>query len=110
VIVFHDVARSSLMAECMSHSVCRRGGGEFVILLSEIECRRDAARVAENMLAGVREPQVIDGHAVGVSATIGISLYLGNGGDIDALMRRADVAMYQAKACGPDGGYRFAGA
>jgi diguanylate cyclase (GGDEF)-like protein/PAS domain S-box-containing protein len=91
-----------------SDTVCRRGGDEFVILLTEIECRRDAARVAEKVLAAIAAPHVIDGQAVRVSSSIGISLYPDDGDDADTLLRRADVAMYQAKA-GSQDGYCFAG-
>jgi diguanylate cyclase (GGDEF)-like protein/PAS domain S-box-containing protein len=91
-----------------SDTVCRRGGDEFVILLMEIESRRDAAQVAEKVLAAISAEQVIDGHAVRVSASIGISLYPDDSDDVDIVMRRADLAMYQAKAIGRHG-YRFAG-
>ena len=91
-----------------SDTVCRRGGDEFVILLTEIECRRDAARVAEKILAAISAQHVIDGHAVRVSASIGISLYPGDGEDVRSLTRGADLAMYQAKARG-HAGYCFAG-
>lgn len=91
-----------------SDTVCRRGGDEFVIVLTEIECPGDAARVAEKALRAAGKPLVIDGHAVEVGASIGISLFPGDSADVDALMRLADVAMYQAKAAGRDG-YCFAG-
>jgi diguanylate cyclase (GGDEF)-like protein/PAS domain S-box-containing protein len=91
-----------------SDTVCRRGGDEFVILLMEIENRRDAAQVAEKVLAAISAVQVVDGHAVRVSASIGISLYPDDSDDVDTVMRRADLAMYQAKSIGQDS-YRFAG-
>lgn len=90
-----------------SDTVCRRSGDEFVILLTEIECRQDAAYVAEKVLAAVNAEHVIEGRPVRISGSIGISLYPDHGDDIDALMRRADVAMYQAKA-GRQAGFRFA--
>jgi diguanylate cyclase (GGDEF)-like protein/PAS domain S-box-containing protein len=89
-----------------SDTVCRRGGDEFVILLAEIECRHDAAQVARKVLAAVSAPNVIEGSAVRVSASIGISLYPDDGDDADALMRAADVAMYQVKG-GVEVGYCF---
>ena len=90
-----------------SDTVCRRGGDEFVILLAEIECRRDAAQVAEKVLAAISAQHVTKGHAVRVSASIGIGLYPDDGNDFATLMRRADVAMYQAKT-GSQDGYCFA--
>lgn len=90
-----------------SDTVCRRGGDEFVILLTEIECQRDAAQVAEKVLAAIAVQHVIDGHAVQVSASIGISLYPDDGHDVHTLTRGADLAMYQAKARSQNG-YCFA--
>ncbi len=90
-------------------TVCRRGGDEFVILLAEIECQQDAAHVAEKVLSAVAQPHVIDGKAVWISASIGISVYPDDGENQHALMRCADAAMYQAKAGCLDG-YRFSAA
>jgi diguanylate cyclase (GGDEF)-like protein/PAS domain S-box-containing protein len=106
--VLREVARRLKGCVRDSDTVCRRGGDEFVILLSEIECRRDAARVAEKVLAAISRPHVIDGHAVQISASIGISLYPDDDSDAAALMGHADVAMYQVKA-GSQDGYAFAG-
>jgi diguanylate cyclase (GGDEF)-like protein/PAS domain S-box-containing protein len=106
--VLRAVARRLEACVRESDTVCRRGGDEFVILLAEIECRRDAARVAKKVLAAIYAPHVIEGHAVRVSASIGISLYPDDGDDATALLRCADVAMYEAKAGGQNG-YRFAG-
>jgi diguanylate cyclase (GGDEF)-like protein/PAS domain S-box-containing protein len=105
--VLKTVARRLEACVRESDTVCRRGGDEFVILLAEIDCRRDAAKVADKVLAAISAPQVIDGHAMRVSASIGISLYPDDGDDATALLRCADVAMYQAKAGGQNG-YRFA--
>lgn len=87
-------------------TVCRQGGDEFVILLSEIEQRQDAARVAEKLLHGVAEPCRISGHELCVTLSIGIAIYPDDGTDVDSLMRGADTAMYQAKAKGRNN-YRF---
>jgi diguanylate cyclase (GGDEF)-like protein/PAS domain S-box-containing protein len=107
--VLRAVARRLEACVRESDTVCRRGGDEFVILLTEIECRRDAAQVAEKVLAAVAAEHVIDGHAVRVGASIGISVYPGDGDDAGTLLRRADVAMYQVKG-GSQAGYCFAGA
>lgn len=92
-----------------SDTVCRRGGDEFVILLTEIEHPRDAGCVAEKLLRAMSRPQVIDGIKVQISASVGISVYPDDSEDEAALFGFADAAMYQAKAYGP-GGYRFFGA
>jgi len=92
----------------MSDTVCRRGGDEFVILLSELEYQQDAAHVAEKLLAALSAPYFIDGSAVAISASVGISVYPDDGDDVTTLLRGADLAMYQAKASSPSG-YHFAG-
>jgi diguanylate cyclase (GGDEF)-like protein len=91
-----------------SDTVCRRGGDEFVILLTEIESSQDAAQVAEKVLATVSAPQVIDGIHLQRTASLGISIYPEDGKESAALIQRADSAMYDAKASEP-GGYRFFG-
>lgn len=85
-----------------SDTVCRQGGDEFVILLAEIEKPDDAARVAEKLLRAFTEPVVVDGHAVRVAMSIGISIYPDDGDSADALMEHADRAMYSAKTSARD--------
>ena len=87
-------------------TVCRQGGDEFVILLAEIEQTRDAAPIAEKLLAAFNEPCLIAGHELHVSLSIGISIYPDDGMDADAVMKNADTAMYHAKANGRNN-YQF---
>lgn len=77
--------------------VCRHGGDEFVVLLSEINQPEDAARVAAKMQAAAARPVRIQGHPVALALSIGISLYPDHGADMETLMHRADTAMYHAK-------------
>jgi diguanylate cyclase (GGDEF)-like protein/PAS domain S-box-containing protein len=81
-------------------TVCRQGGDEFVVLLTEIEQTLDAAPVAENLLAAFAEPCLIGGHELHVSLSIGIAIYPDDGQDADEVMKNADTAMYHAKANG----------
>lgn len=78
-------------------TVCRQGGDEFVILLSEIEQPEDAAQVAEKILAGFATPLVLDGHALSIAGSIGISIFPNDGDNADTILKQADAAMYQAK-------------
>lgn len=80
--------------------VARFGGDEFVLLLENLSGPGDAAVIAEKALACCAEPFVIEGRELHVSASIGVSVYPGNGGDAEALLKNADTAMYQAKASG----------
>jgi len=83
-----------------SDSVSRRGGDEFVVLLSEITHAEQAARSAEKIIAAVTAAHPIDGRALDVTASIGIAIYPRDGADAESLLKAADAAMYQAKAGG----------
>jgi EAL domain-containing protein (putative c-di-GMP-specific phosphodiesterase class I) len=66
----------------------------------------DVAHAAQNMLDGLAPPFEVDGQEVFVTASIGIALYPGDGGDVDSLLKNADIAMYHAKEAGRNC-YRF---
>jgi diguanylate cyclase (GGDEF)-like protein len=83
-----------------SDTVARMGGDEFVVLLPELEDARYAAVVARKILAALREPVDILGQEFTVTASIGVSVYPGDGEDDQALIKNADIAMYQAKDAG----------
>ncbi|MBL3558399.1 MULTISPECIES: diguanylate cyclase domain-containing protein [Marinobacter] len=87
-------------------TVSRHGGDEFVILLTEIEERQDAIRVADKLLAQFALPRMIDGYELQVNLSIGISVYPENGADAETLMHNADTAMYTTKGNGKNS-YQF---
>ena len=87
-------------------TVCRQGGDEFVILLAEIEQHRDAAQIAEKLLAALLAPHLIDGNELHVTLSIGISIYPDDADTAEAVMQNADAAMYHAKANGRNN-YQF---
>ncbi|MEJ1356554.1 MAG: sensor domain-containing diguanylate cyclase [Candidatus Sedimenticola sp. (ex Thyasira tokunagai)] len=80
----------------------RLGGDEFTLLLSRIRNANDVARVGQRILEDLRRPVRIDGHELVLTGSIGISLFPGDGDDADAVLRNADVAMYQGKKSGRD--------
>jgi len=79
--------------------VARLGGDEFAVLFTGLPAPAIAAQRAETMLAGLERNIEIDGMRLTVEAAGGIALAPGSGG-VQELMRRADVAMYQAKRSG----------
>lgn len=83
-----------------SDLVARLGGDEFVVMLREVHGADQAATVARKVLTSVAEPVPIRGQACRVSASVGIGLFPGDGDDPLALMKSADIAMYQAKEGG----------
>lgn len=83
-----------------SDTVCRHGGDEFVILLSEIEHSSDAAKFASKLLSCLVRPIMINGKEISVSMSIGISIFPKNGDLSDGLVDYADKAMFKAKSNG----------
>jgi diguanylate cyclase (GGDEF)-like protein len=79
--------------------VARLGGDEFAILLTGLPTPAMAAHRADTMLAQLERIIEVDGMQLSVEAAGGIALGAGAGG-VDELLRRADVAMYQAKRSG----------
>ena len=81
-------------------TLARMGGDEFMLILSSLSQRDDAALVAEKILEEVRKPFEIEQQLVEVGASIGIALYPDHGDDAGTLMKNADAAMYTAKQSG----------
>ena len=93
--------------------LARLGGDEFVVLVQNIDRREHAVRVAEKLLTAGQEPVDVGGQTLSITLSIGVSLYPDHGSDQKALMKAADLAMYQAKERGKntwaisgDGGMR----
>ncbi|KXK60505.1 diguanylate cyclase [Micromonospora rosaria] len=79
--------------------VARLGGDEFAVLLRGLPAPAVAAHRAEGLLATLNEPFELDGMRISVEASGGIAAP-GTSGGMPELLRRADVAMYQAKRNG----------
>ncbi|MDM4721738.1 EAL domain-containing protein [Micromonospora sp. WMMA1363] len=79
--------------------VARLGGDEFAVLLRSLPAPAVAAHRAEALLNTLHEPFDLDGMRVSVEASGGIAAAPATGGMVE-LLRRADVAMYQAKRAG----------
>jgi diguanylate cyclase (GGDEF)-like protein len=84
-------------------TVARLGGDEFTIILEGVRHPDDAARVAEQALLSLRRPFELGGIAIGLGASLGVAFALDAAELPDLLTRRADAAMYRAKARGGTG-------
>ena len=85
--------------------VARLGGDEFVVLLKGLGFRPEAAelharRVAERIHTSIADPFPLGGFPFHTTASIGVALFRGNDLTVDELLKRADMAMYRAKAAG----------
>ncbi|WP_300749754.1 EAL domain-containing protein [Janthinobacterium sp.] len=101
-----EVASRLCRAVRASDTVARLGGDEFVVLVPGIRGADEAARVAEKIIESLTPAFPLDGHVLHITPSIGICLYPDDGGDVDALMRHADAAMYHAKGNGRNN-YQF---
>lgn len=102
--LLRQIARRLQDLVAPSDIVGRLAGDEFVVVLIGCDARGAADR-ADRIQAALHAPVPLGGVGVVPSASIGISLFPDNGADIDLLLRRADMAMYQAKTTGR---HRFA--
>ncbi|MCR4282344.1 MAG: diguanylate cyclase, partial [Bauldia sp.] len=85
--------------------VARLGGDEFVVLVRDLGLKEAAAetqvrRITDRIRATIADPFVLDGFPFHTSASVGVALFRGNEVDVDELLKRADMAMYEAKAAG----------
>jgi diguanylate cyclase (GGDEF)-like protein len=84
-----------------SDTVARLGGDEFVVLLEDLRDREHAVAVVEKIIEEMRHPVNLEGFQVPVTTSIGLA-YANAGADADSLLKRADKALYEAKAAGRD--------
>ncbi|WP_155837492.1 diguanylate cyclase domain-containing protein [Herminiimonas sp. CN] len=82
-------------------TVARIGGDEFVLVLPDMHSQSTSSgESAKRILAALVQPYQIDGNILTVTPSIGISHYPEHGSNVDALIARADDAMYRAKQMG----------
>ena len=88
-------------------TVARQGGDEFVVVLEDLgDSPEDAAarseEVGQRILAVLREPYELDGGEHHSSISMGITIFSDMRETVDELLKRADLALYQAKDAGRD--------
>lgn len=96
------------LRECVRDmdTLSRQGGDEFLILLSDQDDVDAVSIVAEKILHRLAAPVDIAGAEFSISLSMGVAVYPEDGKDFDTLLKKADAAMYQAKAAGRNT-YRF---
>lgn len=83
-----------------SDVVSRLSGDEFAILVTGMDHARQVEVLADKLIGAINQPFMIDAHRLSTHISVGISLYPGDGADVEQLLARADDAMYQAKKRG----------
>jgi diguanylate cyclase (GGDEF)-like protein len=105
--LLNEVARR--LGECVTEhdTVARLGGDEFAVVQFCSDCDPSAvALLASHIVEKIGEPYDIGGHQLVVGVSIGISLAPEDGKNPDELLKKADLALYRAKADGR-GTYRY---
>ncbi len=98
--LLRGIARQITSCLRESDSAARLGGDEFAVLLPGLHDERDAALVAEKLLAALNRPIPLRNRALATTASIGIAVYPKDGAEPDDLLRKADTAMYVTKERG----------
>ncbi len=86
-------------------TVARLGGDEFVVMLDQLDDEHDdiaglATKVGQKILASLGAPYLLAGRECHSTPSIGITLFDGNDATAEDVLKRADQAMYKAKAAG----------
>ncbi len=99
------------IGECVraTDTVARLGGDEFTVIMSELADTDRVGEVAQAMLETLAMPFELDGELAYVSASIGITIYPNDAGDLESLLKNADQAMYSAKEQGRNSFSYFTG-
>lgn len=93
---------STRMAECLRgvDTLARLGGDEFAVVLAPPTNELEAVMIGERLIQQCERPLVSSKNTYHIGASVGMAIYPEDGGDIDTLLRNADIAMYQVKRQG----------
>jgi diguanylate cyclase (GGDEF)-like protein len=95
-----SVAASLSQCAAASDFVARLGGDEFAIVQTAVKTPAEVTELVTRVFDAIREPYECLGHQVTTDASIGIALAPEHGGDLDQILKNADLAMYAAKSAG----------
>jgi len=101
--LLRSVAQRLQQAVRAGDLVSRLGGDEFVVILRGLQDVEQARwQVEQRLIPLIRQSHQVQEHELNISCSVGIAVFPADGRDLDELMRRADAAMYEAKAGGRD--------
>ena len=99
-LVLQEVAERLKKWAREQDTVARLGGDEFLIVLTSVKDIPGAAVAAERLMDTMSAEFVVQGHSLGISCSLGISIFPEHGADGETLIKNADAAMYSAKDYG----------
>ena len=99
---------ASRIRQCIrkNNTLSRFGGDEFVVLIDDYHNKNDLEAIAENLIACISKPILIENMTMFVSCSIGISMHQDDIDSYHDLIKYADTAMYKAKEKGRNN-YQF---
>ena len=127
-VLFLDLDRFKLINDSLGHSagdqllieattrirgcirtedvLATQGGDEFIILLDELKTTEQAGAVAQRLLEALSAPVFLSGHECRIGCSVGIAVFPDDAAEPEEMVKKADIAMYAAKADGKNA-YRF---
>ena len=99
-LLLREVAHRLSDALRSNDTVARLGGDEFVVLIEDVSDPVNLGTIAQKLIDALGKGFMLFGQEYHVTASIGISTYPDDAGDIQSLLRNADIAMYRAKEQG----------
>lgn len=99
-LLLKEVAKRLVAIAGRQCHVCRLGGDEFVVIEPLSGPDSDPESLANSLVEELGEPFEISGHRLNIGASIGIAHAPEHGLSVDHLLKRADMALYKAKALG----------
>jgi len=98
-LLLKEVARRLKMNVRKVDTVARLGGDEFVIVLESLS-DEDVTQTVTKLTSLLAEPFLLGGEDIEIGSSMGIASYPLHGHDCETLIKRADLAMYEAKRSG----------
>lgn len=105
-LLLYEMARRIERAVRPTDTVARLGGDEFAILLSQVKDPKNAGMVAKKILESIKQPILIRGTELFISASIGIVVCPEHSNAVSDIVKFSDIAMYKAKKHGRNN-YQF---
>ncbi len=105
-LLLKEAAQRMTACTRKADTIARMGGDEFIGICGRIAAPEDASVIARKIMAALTEPFTIKGKECSIGVSIGISLYPADGDELEALVSKADTAMYRVKE-GGNGGYAY---
>ena len=103
--VLREVGRRLDETVRASDTFARHGADDFVLLVTNLRHEEDCVRVAQLLLNKMREPLIVKGRELFVTASIGVAVFPQDGTEVSTLLASADAAAHTCKTLGGNGWY-----